>query len=90
MKRIKVLHIIAGLGNGGAERQLIELLKFKKKHGVLILSDAGIYRETLNKLKINYWELGVKNKFCVLIPIEDRTSGLIWFIVPLGVTITTF
>ena len=30
-KKIKVLHFIVGLGNGGAERQLIELLKYNRK-----------------------------------------------------------
>ncbi len=69
MKKVKVLHIIGGLGNGGAERQLIELLRFNKKHGVLILTDVGIYKNTLNKLKISYWELGVKNKFLILFKI---------------------
>ena len=61
----KVLHIIASLGNGGAERQLIELLKYNKSHAVLLLSDAGVYKKTLNSCNIKYWELEVKNKFII-------------------------
>ena len=66
MKKIKILHVIAGLGNGGAERQLIELIKFKKHHGVLLLTDAGVYKDTLDSLKIKYWQLDSKNKFLVI------------------------
>ena len=52
---IKVLHIIASLGNGGAERQLIEILKCNRSHGVLLLTEADVYKETLDKLNIKYY-----------------------------------
>ncbi len=68
-KNIKVLHVIVSLGNGGAERQLIELLKHNRNHGVLLLSVADEYKETLDKLKIKYWEMGVKNKLLMLFKI---------------------
>ncbi len=64
-KNIKVLHVIAGLGNGGAERQLIELVKNNQGHGVVLLSDAGVYKETLENFDIKYWELGVQSKLLV-------------------------
>ena len=64
-KNIKVLHVIVSLANGGAERQLVEILKHNKNHGVLILSNADIYKETLENLGNNYWELGVEKKLFV-------------------------
>ena len=69
-KKIKVLHVIATLDNGGAERQLIELLKKNKNHGVILLKDAGIYKSTLDKLNIKYWELAVKSKFLIFFKIR--------------------
>ena len=68
-KNIKVLHVIVSLGNGGAERQLIEILKHNRNHGVLLLSEADVYKETLDKLKIKYWEMGVKNKLLIFFKI---------------------
>ena len=68
-KNIKVLHVIVSLGNGGAERQLIEILKHNRNHGVLLLSEADVYKETLDKLKIKYWEMGAKNKLLILFKI---------------------
>ena len=61
-KNRKVLHVIASLGNGGAERQLIEILKYNRNHGVLLLTEADVYKETLDELNIKYWEMGVKSK----------------------------
>ena len=51
-KKIKVLHLIASLENGGAERQLIELLKKNKHHGVVLFKNASVYKNTLNMLNI--------------------------------------
>ena len=60
MRKYKqVIHIIADLGNGGAERQLVELLKLNPNHKLLILN-AGIYKEYLDKLNVNYTELNCK------------------------------
>ena len=39
----KVMHIIADLGNGGAERQLVELLKLNPTHKLLVLKNTGVY-----------------------------------------------
>ena len=68
-KNIKVLHVIVSLGNGGAERQLMEILKHNRNHGVLLLSEADVYKETLDKLKIKYWEMRVKNKLLIFFKI---------------------
>ena len=68
-KKIKVLHVIASFGNGGAERQLIDVLRYNRNHSVLLLNRADIYKETLDKLKIKYWEMGAKNKLQVLLRI---------------------
>ena len=68
-QNIKVLHVIASLGNGGAERQLIEILKYNRNHAVLLLSTADVYKETLDKLNIKYWEMGVKNKLLIFFKI---------------------
>lgn len=68
-KNIKVLHLIASFGNGGAERQLIELLKKNRNHGVVLFKCAGVYRNTLRTLNIKYWEFGVKNKFLIFFKI---------------------
>ena len=68
-KKVKVLHIIASLGNGGAERQLIEILKHNRDHGVLLLSKADVYKETLDKFNIQYWEMEVKNKILIFLKI---------------------
>ena len=66
---VKVLHIIASLGNGGAERQLIEILKCNRSHGVLLLTEADVYKETLDKLNIKYWEMGAKNKLLIFLKV---------------------
>ena len=50
-KKIKVIHIIVDLGTGGAERQLIELLKKNSGHKLLILNNAGNFREELDFYK---------------------------------------
>ena len=68
-KNIKILHVIASLGNGGAERQLIEMLKINRNHGVLLLFKADVYKVTLDKLNIKYWEMGVENKLLIFLKI---------------------
>ena len=65
---VRVLHIIASLGNGGAERQLIEILKCNRSHGVLLLTEADVYKEKLEKLKIKYWEMR-QNKLLIFLKI---------------------
>ncbi len=68
-KNIKVLHVIASLGNGGAERQLVEILKYNRNHGVLLLTEADVYKETLDKLNIKYWEMRSKNKLLIFLKV---------------------
>ena len=48
---------------------LIEILKHNRNHGVLLLSEADVYKETLDKLKIKYWEMGAKNKLLIFLKI---------------------
>lgn len=49
---MKILHIITGLGNGGAEKTLFRLVSSEKEHVHLIvtLTDLGVYGERLKKL----------------------------------------
>ena len=59
----KVIHIIADLGNGGAERQLVELVKLNPNHKLLVLGSASIYRRELEQFNISYSELNIKSSF---------------------------
>jgi len=59
-KEIKVLHIISSLGQGGAERQLVELVKHNKNHAICQLIPGGIYEEELKKNKIIIFDLKLK------------------------------
>ncbi len=68
-KKIKVLHVIASLGNGGAERQLVELLKKNQQHAVILLNDASIYKDALDTYGIQYYELKAKYKFFIFLKI---------------------
>ena len=43
IKNIKVLHIISSLQQGGAERQLIELVKKNKNHAICQLIDGNMF-----------------------------------------------
>ena len=59
-KKIKVLHIIASLGQGGAERQLVELVKENKSHAVCQLISGGFYEEELYRNQIKLFDLNIK------------------------------
>ena len=59
-KEIKVLHIIASLGQGGAERQLVELVKHNKNHAICQLIPGGVYEKELKKKKIIIFDLKLK------------------------------
>ena len=52
-KEIRVLHIISSLGQGGAERQLVELVKQNKSHAICQLISGGSYEEEIKKDKKN-------------------------------------
>lgn len=53
---IKIVHIITGLGNGGAEYMLYKLLKYsnneKYYHEVISLMDEGVHGKNIEKLGI--------------------------------------
>ncbi len=68
-QKFKVLHVIASLENGGAERQLVELLKYNKNHGVILLTKVGNYKKSLESIGIKYWEFDVRNKALILLKI---------------------
>ena len=62
-----VLHMVAALENGGAERQLIELLKINTHHILFTFTTTGIYQETLEKYNIKYYELNLNNSSLVFL-----------------------
>ena len=68
-KEIKVLHIISSLGQGGAERQLIELVKQNKNHAICQLISGGVYEKELKKQKTVIFDLKCKKSifdiFCL-------------------------
>ena len=72
----KVIHLIADLGNGGAERQLVELLKLNPSHKLLILKNAGIYKKDLDKLKINYTEMNIKSSIGVFLSLRKISKAI--------------
>ena len=70
---MKVVHIITGLGDGGAEHALFKICKYdiSNKHFVISLKGPGKYFTLLKKLGIEVYCLNVKffsfNKFIFLI-----------------------
>ena len=59
-KEIKVLHIISSLGQGGAERQLVELVKHNKNHAICQLISGGFYEKELKDKNIIIFDLKLK------------------------------
>lgn len=63
MKQVKILHIISGLGNGGAEKNLFKIAtcsnKEQFKHIIVSLKDYGWYGEELIKNDIKVYELNI-------------------------------
>lgn len=63
-KKVKIVHIIVGLTNGGAEMMLYKLLKYtdKKKYecSVISMQDKGIMGERIEKLGIPVYCLNMK------------------------------
>ncbi len=59
-KNIKVLHIISNLQQGGAERQLIELVKKNKHHAICQLASGSIFDEDIIKHNILRFNLNIK------------------------------
>ncbi len=70
---MKILHIITGLGDGGAEHTLYKICKYDitNKHIVISLTDKGKYFSLLKKIKVKVYCLNTNffsiNKFFLLI-----------------------
>ncbi len=70
---MRVIHIITGLGDGGAEHALFKICKYdnKNKHFVISLKGSGKYFSLLKKLGIKVYCLNFKfysiNKLIILI-----------------------
>jgi len=62
-KNIKVLHIITSLEQGGAERQLVELVKENNSHAVCQLCDGNFYKEELKNSNIKIFNLNFNRNF---------------------------
>ena len=60
--KFKVLHIITNLDQGGAERQLLELLEKNKTHEVCQLLRAGYYDAYLSSKGTKLYSLNMKRK----------------------------
>ena len=66
-KNIKVLHLISSLEQGGAERQLVELVKENKNHAICQLIPGGFYEEELNNNQTIIFNLNIKkNSFNIM------------------------
>ena len=69
---MKVVHIITGLGDGGAEHVLFKICKYDthNKHVVISLKGPGKYYSLLKKIGIKVYCLNIKfysiNKFFLL------------------------
>lgn len=63
MTQIKILHIISGLGNGGAEKNLFKIVtctnKEQFKHVVVSLKDYGYYGDDLIRNNIQVYTLNI-------------------------------
>jgi len=66
----KILHIIVGLGNGGAENTLFKLTKGLKKkfnNTVLVLNNKNSLEKKFRNEKIKLVKMNIKNKFSLII-----------------------
>ena len=85
-KNIKVLHIIPNLSQGGAERQLVEIVKANNSHEICLLSssDEFYHKEINNKniynLKIikKVPDIRVFNKLMKIIKISQPSIIQCW------------
>ena len=59
--KMKILHIITGLGDGGAEHTLFKICKYdlKNKHSIISLTGKGKYFSLLKKMGIKVYCLNV-------------------------------
>lgn len=66
--KLKILHIIVGLGNGGAENTLYKLTKNLKKNFdnvVLVLGNQNALEQKFRKEKIKLIKINIKNKYTI-------------------------
>lgn len=81
LKKNKIIHIITGLGDGGAENTLFKICKYDKinTHIVISLKDAGKYSFLLRKIGIKVYHLKIKffsiSKFIYLIKLLKNLKG---------------
>lgn len=72
----KIIHIITGLGSGGAEHMLYKLLKYsdenKYYHEVISLTDKGIYGGKIEELGITVHSLNLNKKNVISSIIKTR------------------
>ncbi|MFD0850871.1 glycosyltransferase, partial [Actinomadura adrarensis] len=75
----RVLHIITGLGHGGAERQLALLLRYMPEYGieseVAVLAQAGPLAERIRELGVPVHEIGMRSNHDVAA--LPRLAGLV-------------
>lgn len=61
---MKVVHLITGLGKGGAETMLFQLLKHKTdnqtEHIVISMGQSHYYESKIRELEIELYEVAVK------------------------------
>jgi len=78
MSKIVITHLISGLGNGGAESMLYQVLKFKSHqeiiYRVISLSDGGYYFEKIKSLGIDVKVINIR--ICPLIAMVKIISSL--------------
>jgi glycosyltransferase involved in cell wall biosynthesis len=76
-KGIEVLHIITSLGQGGAERQLVELVKENKNHAICQLVSGNFYKEELDENKTIRFNLKLKKNIFDIIALYKLYKILI-------------
>jgi len=64
---LNVMHVIASLGGGGVERQLIQSLavidRTRFTHHVCCVSGGGVYESELQRLDVPYWVMKRRARF---------------------------
>ena len=66
-EQIRVLHLISSLQQGGAERQLIELVKQNENHVICQLISGNVFENEINNNKIQIFDLKTKKLFSFII-----------------------
>lgn len=73
---IRIIHIITGLGSGGAENMLYKLLKYsdskKYYHEVISLIDEGVIGEKIRDLGVNVHSLNISKMNIIKVFLDAR------------------